>query len=125
MTLLLALAVAGTLDALVLDLRGRGGSATEIPRILQVIDDYRTRTTRPVVALADRQSRSTKFPTGRLPKYTDLLEQKPVEPDVPVERPGLYAAGRDVILEVGVAEARRLAVAGRGTSFEPVAGSVK
>jgi hypothetical protein len=48
------------------------------------------------------------FPTMRLPKYTDLLEFKPVPPDVEVTRPGLYAAGRDAILDAGVAEAVRL-----------------
>lgn len=44
----------------------------------------------------------------RLPKYTDLLELKPVEPDVVAVRPGLYAAGRDGIIEAGVKEALRL-----------------
>ena len=133
-------------DALVLDLRGRGGSASEVTRIVALLQDYRKRTGRPVVALADRQSRSGKdvllyefkqmgirivgeasagavipasfadvghdsvlmFPSFRLPKYTDLLELKPVEPDVRVERPGLFAAGRDPIFDAGVAEARRL-----------------
>jgi C-terminal processing protease CtpA/Prc len=133
-------------DALVLDLRGRGGSAGEVTRIVSVVQEYRKKTGRPVVALADRQSRSGKdillyefrqigvrivgeasagavipasfadvghdsilmFPSIRLPKYTDLLELKPVVPDVQVERPGLFAAGRDGILEAGVAEARRL-----------------
>ena len=146
---LIARALEGPLkdvDALVLDLRGRGGSGTEVPRIVAVVQEYRKRTGRPVVALADRQSRSGKdillyefrqigvrivgepsagavipasfaevghdsilmFPAGRLPKYTDLLELKPVEPDVLVERPGMFAAGRDGILEAGIAEARRL-----------------
>lgn len=143
-------ALAGRLkdaDALVIDLRGRGGSATEVPRIVSVIREYRERTGRPVVALSDRQSRSGKdvllyefknlglrivgeasagavipasfadvghdsvlmFPTMRLPKYTDVLELKPVQPDVAVPRPGLYAAGRDGIIDAGVAEALRLA----------------
>jgi len=53
------------------------------------------------------------FPAIRLPKYSDLLELKPVAPDVLVERPGLFAAGRDGILEAGIAEARRLAAARR------------
>lgn len=147
---LIASALEGRLrdvDALVLDLRGRGGSAGEVSRIVSVVQDYRKKTRRPVVALADRQSRSGKdillyefrqigvrivgeasagavipasfadvgydsilmFPAGRLPKYTDLLELKPIQPDVLVERPGLFAAGRDGILEAGVAEARRLA----------------
>jgi carboxyl-terminal processing protease len=134
-------------DALVLDLRGRGGSASEVPRIIAVVEDYRKRTGRPVVALADRQSRSGKdlllyefkqrgirivgeasagavmpasfadvgydsvlmFPAARLPKYSDLLEQKPVPPDVLVERAGVFAAGQDPILDAGLAEARRLA----------------
>ena len=133
-------------DALVLDLRGRGGSAGEVSRIVSVVQEYRKKTGRQVVALADRQSRSGKdillyefrqigvrivgepsagavipasfadvghdsilmFPSARLPKYTDLLELKPIEPDVLVERPGLFAAGRDGILEAGIAEARRL-----------------
>jgi C-terminal processing protease CtpA/Prc len=133
-------------DALVLDLRGRGGSATEVPRIVAVVETYRKRSGRPVVVLADRQSRSGKdvllyefkqlgirivgeasagavipatfadvghdsvlmFPTFRLPKYSDLLELKPVQPDVLVERSGLFAAGRDAILEAGINEARRL-----------------
>ena len=130
-----------------LDLRGRGGSATEVARIVAWVRAYRERTGKPVVALADRQSRSGKdvllyefrqmgvrivgeasagavipasfadvghgmvlmFPTTRLPKYTDLLELKPVAPDVHVARPGLFAAGTDPILEAGVAEALRLA----------------
>jgi hypothetical protein len=49
------------------------------------------------------------FPAMRLPRYTDLLELKPVEPDVPAVRPALFAAGRDEILEAGVTEALRLA----------------
>ena len=53
------------------------------------------------------------FPAIRLPKYSDLLELKPVAPDVLVERPGLFAAGRDGILEAGIAEARRLAAVRR------------
>jgi C-terminal processing protease CtpA/Prc len=134
------------IDALVIDLRGRGGSATEIPRITRIVSDYRQRTHRPIVALIDRQSRSGKdilayefkamgvrlvgeptagavipatfgdvgfdsvlmFPSMRLPQYTDLLEFKPVQPDVAVTRPGLYAAGRDAIFDTGVAEAARL-----------------
>jgi C-terminal processing protease CtpA/Prc len=47
-------------NALVIDLRGRGGSATEISRIVELVDEYRKKTGRPVVALADRQSRSAK-----------------------------------------------------------------
>jgi len=45
---------------LVVDLRGRGGSAAEVPRIVASVENYRKRTGRPVVALADRQSRSGK-----------------------------------------------------------------
>ena len=135
------------IDALVIDLRGRGGSATEVPRIVGVLRDYKDRTGRPVVALVDRQSRSGKdilahefkaigirlvgepsagavipasfgdvgfdsvlmFPTMKLPKYTDLLEFKPVQPDVEAVRPALFAAGRDAIMDAGVAEAVRLA----------------
>ena len=147
-------------DALVLDLRGRGGSATEVTRIVQVVEGYQKRTGRPVVALADRQSRSGKdvllyefkqrgvrivgeasagavipasfgdvghdsvlmFPTTRLPTYTDLLELKPVQPDVYVERSGLFAAGRDAIFEAGIAEALRLAPARRRESATCMAG---
>jgi C-terminal processing protease CtpA/Prc len=142
-------AVAGRLkdaDALVIDLRGRGGSATEVARIIDAVEEYRKKTGRPVVALVDRQSRSAKdiltyefkqrgirivgeasagavipasfadvgyesvlmFPTIRLPKYTDLLELKPTQPDVLVERAGMFAAGQDPIFEAGIAEATRL-----------------
>jgi carboxyl-terminal processing protease len=134
-------------DALVLDLRGRGGSAAEVNRIVQVVERYRKSTGRPIVALSDRQSRSGKdiliyefkkrgvrivgeasagavipasfadvghdsvlmFPAFRLPTYSDLLELKPIQPDVLVERSGLFAAGRDAIFDAGIAEALRLA----------------
>jgi carboxyl-terminal processing protease len=143
-------------DALVVDLRGRGGSAGEVTRIVNMLEEYRKKTGRPVVALADRQSRSGKdilvyefkqrgirivgeasagavipatfadvghdsvlmFPTIRLPKYTDMLELKPIPPDVLVERAGVFAAGHDPILEAGLAEARRLAKGTRG-AFKP------
>jgi C-terminal processing protease CtpA/Prc len=133
-------------DGLVIDVRGRGGSAGEVPRIVEVVREYQSSTGRPVVALIDRQSRSGKdilahefkqlgvrlvgeatagavipatfadvghdsvlmFPATRLPKYTDLLEFKPVPPDVPAARPTIYSAGRDEILDAGVAEAFRL-----------------
>ena len=134
-------------NAMVIDLRGRGGSASEVTRIIDVVDKYRKRTGKPVVALADRQSRSGKdllvyefkqrgiriigeasagavipatfadvgfdsvlmFPSFRLPKYSDLLELKPIPPDVLVERAGVFAAGQDPILDAGLDEARRLA----------------
>ena len=134
-------------NAMVIDLRGRGGSASEVTRIIDVVDKYRKRTGKPVVALADRQSRSGKdllvyefkqqgirivgeasagavipatfadvgfdsvlmFPSFRLPKYSDLLELKPIPPDVFVERAGVFAAGQDPILDAGLDEARRLA----------------
>jgi carboxyl-terminal processing protease len=144
-------------DAIVIDLRGRGGAYTEIVKILDVIRADRERTRRPFVALVDRQSRSGKdilayefktqrlatlvgepsagavipatfadvghdtilmFPTRELPRYTELLEFKPVEPDVRVERAGVYAAGDDPILEAGVAEALRR-VAARPTADPP------
>lgn len=133
-------------DALVIDLRGRGGSAGEVTRIVNALEEYRKSTGRPVVALADRQSRSGKdilvyefkqrgirivgeasagavipasfadvgfdsvlmFPAIRLGKYTDMLELKPIPPDVLVERAGVFAAGQDPILEAGLAEAARL-----------------
>ena len=49
------------------------------------------------------------FPSFRLPRYSDLLELKPVEPDIFVERAGPLSAGRDPILEAGIKEAVRLA----------------
>ena len=48
------------IDALVIDLRGRGGSATEVTRIVEFVDEYIKKVKRPVVALVDRQSRSGK-----------------------------------------------------------------
>ena len=132
--------------ALVIDLRGRGGSFMEIAKIVAVLRAYRT-PGRAIVALVDRQSRSGKdilayelktsqlarlvgeasagavipaafadvghdtilmFPVGRLPRYTELLELKPVTPDVAVERSGLHAAGHDAILTAGLDEAFRL-----------------
>jgi len=48
------------------------------------------------------------FPTAKLPRYTDLLEFKPVEPDLFIERSGPLSAGKDTILEAGLAEAMRL-----------------
>jgi len=47
-------------DALVIDLRGRGGSATEVTRIVDFVGEYAKKSGRPVVALVDRQSRSAK-----------------------------------------------------------------
>ena len=135
------------IDALVLDLRGRGGSAGEVQRIITTLEEYMKKTKKPVVALVDRQSRSGKdiltyefkqrgirivgeasagavipatfadvghgsvlmFPSTRLPKYTDMLELKPIPPDVLIERAGLFAAGQDPIFDGGIAEALRLA----------------
>lgn len=48
------------------------------------------------------------FPSFKLPRYTDLLESKPVQPDVFVERGGPLSAGNDPILSAGLAEALRL-----------------
>ena len=48
------------------------------------------------------------FPSFKLPRYTDLLEGKPVEPDVFVERAGPFSAGNDPILKAGLAEARSI-----------------
>jgi len=47
-------------NALVIDLRGRGGSGAEVQRIVEVVDEFRKKTGRAVVALVDRQSRSAK-----------------------------------------------------------------
>lgn len=151
---LLETALAGVLsgaDALVIDLRGRGGSATEVPRILAIVRGYLEDTGKPVFALVDRQTRSAKdvlayefkklgvtligeptagavipamfadvghdsvlmLPTFRLPTYSDVLELKPVDPHIEVERPGRFAAGRDPILEAAVAEAARRVVSAR------------
>ena len=134
-------------QALVVDLRGRGGNYLEIAKILDVLRADLARHKRPIVALVDRQSRSGKdilayeikqnhlarlvgepsagavipatfadvghdtilmFPALRLPRYTDILEFKPVEPDVMVERAGAFAAGRDFILDAGIQEAIKL-----------------
>ncbi|HYP26814.1 MAG TPA: S41 family peptidase [Blastocatellia bacterium] len=51
------------------------------------------------------------FPSFKLTVYTDLLEFKPVSPDLFVERSGPLSAGKDTILEAGLAEALRLAKA--------------
>ena len=53
------------------------------------------------------------FPSFKLSRYTDLLELKPVEPDVAVERAGPLSAGDDPILKAGFAEALRLVRAAR------------
>jgi carboxyl-terminal processing protease len=139
-------------QALIVDLRGRGGNYLEIAKILDVLRTDLAKHRRPIVALVDRQSRSGKdilayeikqnqlarlvgepsagavipatfadvghdtilmFPTIRLPRYTELLEFKPVQPDVLVERAGPFAAGRDFILDAGIEEAVRLFRAGR------------
>jgi C-terminal processing protease CtpA/Prc len=56
-------ALAGPLkdaDGLILDLRGRGGSGTEIPALLAVLDQAHRDRALPVVGLIDRQTRSAK-----------------------------------------------------------------
>lgn len=53
------------------------------------------------------------FPSFTLPRYTQLIEFKPVEPDVFIERAGPMSAGHDPILKGGLAEAARLARARR------------
>jgi carboxyl-terminal processing protease len=134
-------------DGLIIDLRGRGGNAFAISKIVALLQADRATKNRPIVALVDRQSRSAKdvlayefksrgiarlvgeptagavipasfadvghdsvlmFPTFRLPRYTDLLEFKPVQPDVSIERAGPFSAGKDPILEAGLAEVLRL-----------------
>lgn len=47
-------------DAFVIDLRGRGGSATEVTRIVALVREYMAKSGKPFVALVDRQSRSGK-----------------------------------------------------------------
>ncbi|KAA3608672.1 MAG: hypothetical protein DWQ01_11245 [Planctomycetota bacterium] len=47
-------------DALILDLRGRGGSAAEVYRILNVFDGRRDVWDKPMIALVDQFSRSAK-----------------------------------------------------------------
>jgi hypothetical protein len=44
-----------------------------------------------------------------MPKYTDLLESKGVDPDLFIERGMPFGGGADPILEAGVNEAARLA----------------
>lgn len=56
-------ALAGPLaqaDGLLLDLRGRGGSGTELPALLEVLDKAHASRNLPVAALIDRQTRSAK-----------------------------------------------------------------
>ena len=135
-------------DALVLDLRGRGGNAFMVPLLLDVLDGTTSKWNKPVAALINRHARSAKeviayefrqrgigslvgehtagavipamfvnvgygmklmYPTFILPKYTDLLEFKGVEPDVVVSEVGPYSAGADPIFDAGIAEALRLA----------------
>jgi carboxyl-terminal processing protease len=137
----------GSCDALVIDLRGRGGNGAAIAKIVDVLRADRAQRNRPIVALIDRQSRSAKdvlayefkrtgvarlvgeatagavipatfadvgydsilmFPSFKLPRYTDILEFKPVEPDVFVERAKPLSAGNDPILKAGISEALRL-----------------
>jgi carboxyl-terminal processing protease len=134
-------------DAVIIDLRGRGGSGVAIVKILDLLRDRSSSRPQPVVALVDRQSRSAKdvlayelkkrglarlvgeptagavipatfadvghdtilmLPSFKLPRYTDMLELKPTEPDVAVERAGPLSAGNDPILKAGFAEALRL-----------------
>jgi carboxyl-terminal processing protease len=134
-------------EALVIDLRGRGGNGSAIAKIVDVLREDRAKKNRPIVALVDRQSRSAKdvlayefkrtgvarlvgeatagavipatfadvgydsvlmFPSFKLPRYTDLLEFKPVEPDVFVERARPLSGGNDPILKAGLAEAFKL-----------------
>ncbi len=136
--------------ALVLDLRGRGGSALVLPEIVDLFEGANALWPRPVVALVDRQTRSGKevlaydmktrgiarlvgeptagavipatfadvgndsvlmFPSFTMPTYTKALELKPTQPDVSVERAGIYAAGADPILQRGIAEAESMAKA--------------
>jgi len=48
------------------------------------------------------------FPSFKLPRYTDLLEFKPTEPDMFVERAGPFSAGNDPILKAGLAETLKM-----------------
>jgi len=138
----------GKCDGLIIDLRGRGGNAFAISKIVDALRADRAGRHRPIIALIDRQSRSAKdvlayelksqgiarlvgeptagavipasfadvghdsilmFPTFKLPRYTDLLEAKPVAPDVLIQRAGPLSAGDDPILNAGLAEALKLA----------------
>jgi carboxyl-terminal processing protease len=139
-------------DALVLDLRGRGGNGFAIAKIVDILRAEHAAGRKAIVALVDRQSRSAKdvlayemkknglarlvgeqtagavipatfadvghesvlmFPSFKLPRYTDLLELKPVEPDLFVERAGPLSGGSDPILKAGLDEALRLARAAK------------
>lgn len=137
-------------DALVLDLRGRGGTESAVQGVLRLLDPSRGgKFTGAIVALIDRQTRSAKeelayelrargyarlvgeptagafIPAGfttlgqdavlMFPvrdsgpnRYIPLIEGHPVQPDVAAPWKGPYAAGRDTLLEVGIAEAARL-----------------
>ena len=147
----------GACDAVVIDLRGRGGNGAVVARLVDIVRADRAAKNRPFVALMDRQSRSAKdvlayefkqkglarlvgersagavipatfadvghemilmFPSFKLPRYTDLLEFKPVEPDVFVERAGPLSAGDDPILTAGLAEALRLVQAAKSASVK-------
>ena len=134
-------------DAVIIDLRGRGGNGQAISKILDVLRSRSAASRQPLVALVNRQSRSAKdvlayelkknglarlvgeptagavipatfadvghetilmFPSYKLARYTDILELKPVTPDIAVERAGPLSAGDDPILKAGLAEALRL-----------------
>lgn len=48
------------------------------------------------------------FPRFKMPKYTDLLEFKPVNPDVFVKRAGPYSGGVDPIFKAGIEELSKM-----------------
>ncbi len=148
-----ATALAGPLassQALVLDLRGRGGAESAVNGVLRLLTPGPEQRFRgPIVALIDRQTRSAKeelavelrarglarlvgeptagafIPAGfasvsddavlmvpvidKLPnRFTSLIEQHPVTPDVAAPTVGPYAGGRDSLVEAGLDEAVRL-----------------
>lgn len=140
-------------DAVVLDLRGRGGSSAVVEAVLALFVGRRARWRGPVVCLTDAGTRSAKeifawrwrqagrgpivgertqgacigcvfqelsdgsiimLPVQDVRRMTggESLEGKGVDPTHPVAQlPLPYRAGRDAILDAGLAEAARLAEA--------------
>ena len=135
-------------DGLVLDLRGRGGSGSEVKKLLNFLREEWY--PRPLAVLIATGTRSAKemlahdirhdvhgllvgektagavipasfrqvgrgailmYPSFTVGSYTEKLEGRGVEPDVPVHDAGPYSEGADPILEAGVrALARGLCV---------------
>ena len=132
-------------DALIFDLRGRGGAAHEAMGIVKTLDPEGDDWGKPVVALVHADSRSAKeviawelqrrnaallvgerthgavipasftkvgsgmvlmFPSTSLGSYTKEIEGRGITPDVVVDYPLPWTAGRDPVLEAGKVVAR-------------------